>query len=372
VKAVLVLLLGFTRYWTWQGQPDETRVRAAVAEMKRVAEAHPDLVRVEATEDSITINGLGEGEHEDFVFPGRPGFNFVKTDGKPYDAVVRQCLGVARRYFGGQIAIHSDDETEIDPSMTSRFAPYGRWSGLLYPGAMALFFYFMFMRSRGGTNWGSYYLFWILAPLVVSLLVAHPLVLLAIPVALVARRWLPDPWLAIKHAGRIRALDADVRANPDNVTARRNLAVIYLEKRRPGRALALVDQALARDAESNELRFLRGLALLRLRRFEDAVGPLVEVCQRDPKFRYGEAYLRAADALGGLRHWEDACDALERFVEVNKSSVEGLYKLALARRAAGDAAGAQKALAEARQVYRDSPAFHRRKQFGWYLRARLK
>jgi len=364
VKAVLVLLLGFTRYWTWHGQPDDARVRAAVAQMKRIAEARPDLVRVESTETSIVINGIGEGEHEDFVFPGRPGFNFCKTAGKPYDVVVRQCLAVAQRYFGGQIEITADSD---GPEMG-----IGRWSGLLYPGAMALLFYFMFVRSRGGTSWGSYYLFWILGPVLLSLLVSHPIILLLIPVALVARRWLPDPWLAIKHAGRVRALDADVRANADNVTARRNLAVIFLEKRRPGRALALVDQALLRDKESNELHFLRGVALLRLKRFEEAVTPLVEVCQRDPKFRYGEAYLRAGDALGGLGRWEDACDALERFTEVNRSSVEGFYKLAMARRAAGDAEGAKKAFDEARQVYRDSPAFHRRKQFGWYLRAKMR
>ena len=369
MKAILVVLLGFTRYWTWHGQPDEARVRAAVAEMKRIAEAHPDLVRVEATETSIVINGLGEDEHEDFVFPGHAGFNFCKTAEKPYDAIVRQCLLVARKYFGSQIDVRSDDEMD---AVRSRVAPFGAWSGLIYPGAMALFFYFMFVRARGGTNWGSYYLFWILAPIVLSLLLAHPIVLLAIPVALVARRWLPDPWLAIKHAGRIRALDADVRANADNVTARRNLAVIYLEKRRPGRALTLLDQALVRDKESLELHFLRGVALLRLKKFDEAVTPLVEVCQRDPRFRYGEAYLRAADALAALSRWEDAADALERMVELNKSSVEGWYKLALARRAAGDADGAKKAFAEARQVYRDSPAFHRRKQFGWYLRAKFR
>lgn len=371
MKAVLVLLLGFTRYWTWHGQPDDAHVRAAVAEMKRIAEAHPDLVQVEATDTEIVINGIGEDAHEPFVFPGRPGFNFCKTAEKPYDAVVRQCLLVAQKHFGGQIEVRSDDEAE-NFALRSRLMPFGRFSGLLYPGAMALLFYFMFVRSRGGTSWGSYYLFWILGPVVISLFLSYPIILLAIPVALVARRWLPDPWLAIKHAGRVRALDADVRANADNVTARRNLAVIYLEKRRPGRALGLVDQALLRDKESNELHFLRGVALLRLKRFEEAVTPLVEVCQRDPKFRYGEGYLRAADALAALGRWEDACDALERFSELNKSSVEGLYKLGLARRAAGDADGAMKAFAEAKQVYRDSPAFHRRKQFGWYLRAKMR
>lgn len=369
MKAILIVLLGYTRYWAWHGQPDEAKLRAAIAEMKQVAEARPEVVRVEATETLIVIRGADEGE--EFVFPGHAGFNFCRTSGKPYDDVIHQCLMVAQKHFGAQIDVRAENEADL-AALRSRVSRYATWSGLLYPGAMVLLFYFMFVRARGGTNWGSYYLFWILAPLVLSILLAHPIVLLAIPVALVARRWLPDPWLLIKHAGRIRALDADVRANPENVTARRNLAVIYLEKRRPGRAVTLLDQALVRDKESLELHFLRGVALVRLKKYEEAVTPLIEVCQRDPRFRYGEAYLRAADALAALGRWEDAIDALERFTEVNKSSVEGFYKLALARRAAGDAEGAKKTFAEARQVYRDSPAFHRRKQFGWYLRAKMR
>jgi tetratricopeptide (TPR) repeat protein len=369
VKAILVVLVGYTRYWAWHGQPDDARLREAVAEMKQIAEAQPEAARVEATETLIVIKGTAEGE--EFVFPGHAGFNFCKTADKPFDDIIHQCLLVAQRTFGAQIDVRAESEADLS-ALRTRVSRYAAWSGLLYPGAMALLFYFMFVRARGGTNWGSYYLFWILAPVVASLFLSHPIILLAIPVALVARRWLPDPWLAIKHAGRIRALDADVRANAENVTARRNLAVIYLEKRRPGRALGLLDQALLRDKESLELHFLRGVALLRLKKYEDAVTPLVEVCQRDPKFRYGEAYLRAADALSSLGRWEDAVDALERFTEVNKSSVEGCYKLGLARRAAGDLEGAKKALAEARQVYRDSPAFHRRKQFGWYLRAKFR
>src|SRR5262245_7122130 len=248
--------------------------------MKQVAAAHPELVHFEATDLSITLNGIGDGEHEDFVFPGRNAANFVKTAGKPYDAVVAECLRIASRTFpAGQLEVTSDDEGDEVPALPARaFAPFRRWSGLLYPAAMALLFYFVFMRSRGGTNWSSYYLFWILAPAAISLLFAHPLVLLAIPAALVARRWLPDPWLALKHAGRIRGFEADVRANAENVIARRNLAVIWLEKRRPARALALLDQALVRDSESPELHFLRGLSLLALRRYEEAVDALVSVC----------------------------------------------------------------------------------------------
>ena len=244
-------------------------------------------------------------------------------------------------------------------------------SGWLYPLLIAVLFYLVVMRG-GSTSWSSYYLFWFIGPAVAALLLAHPAILLLVPVALVARRWVPDPWLAVKYAGRVRSIDADVRANPDNITARRNLAVIWLEKRRPQRALPLLEQALRRDPEDIELHHVRGLALLGTRRWEASVDELLEVLRRQPRFRYGEAYLRASDALIALHRWEQAEDGLTNYVEVNRSSVEGRYKLGLVRAARGDSAGATEALRQARDVYRDSPPFHRRKQLGWYLRARLR
>jgi hypothetical protein len=115
----------------------------------------------------------------------------------------------------------------------------------LYPRLLFLLFFYLVVMRGGGTSWSSYYLFRILGPSPAALLLAHPLILALVPVALVLRRWLPAPWLAVKYAGRVRSLDADVRANPENITARRNLAVIWLEKRRPQRALPLLDRALA-------------------------------------------------------------------------------------------------------------------------------
>lgn len=92
----------------------------------------------------------------------------------------------------------------------------------------------------------------------------------------------------------------------------------------------------------------------------------------DPRFAYGEPYLYAADALIQLERWDDAEDALERFLDAQRSSVEGWYKLARVRRAKGDREGAAAALGEARTSYHGSPGFHRRRHFGWFVRAWLR
>ncbi len=68
---------------------------------------------------------------------------------------------------------------------------------------------------------------------------------------------------------------------------------------------------------------------------------------------------------------EEAEDALERFVRINSSTVEGSTQLAQVRHDRGNKAGAQEAIAQAVQTFAQMPGYQRRKQIGWWLRAHL-
>ena len=238
---------------------------------------------------------------------------------------------------------------------------------------MAAAFYFLFMRGRGGARsagWGSYYLFWIVAPALLAVVSSHPAFLIVIVVGLVARRWLPDPILFLKHQARVRSLQVDIDSQRRRTsTARRDLAKIWLEKHRPRRALPLLEQAIARDPRFIELLYLSGVSHLLAGQPRQAVEALVTVTHREPNFQYGEAYLRAADALMALGRWDDADDALERYVKINSSSVEARYKRVRVCKARNDADGEQTAKADLRHVWRTLPGYQRRKQLGWYLRS---
>jgi tetratricopeptide (TPR) repeat protein len=244
-------------------------------------------------------------------------------------------------------------------------------TGLFGTALLAAVFYFLFMRGRSGasSSWGSYYLFWIVGPALIAAVSAHPAWLIVIVVGLVLRRWLPDQLLFLKHQGRVRSLQADIDANASNATARRDLAKIWLEKHRPRRALPLLEQALARDPDSLELLYLSGLSHLLAGNHQKAVDVLVTVVHRDPGFQYGEAYLRAADGLIALGRWDDADDALERYVKINSSSLEGRYKRVRVCKARKDADGARRAQEDLRAVWRALPSYQRRRQVGWYLRS---
>ena len=183
------------------------------------------------------------------------------------------------------------------------------------------------------------------------------------------RPYIPDPWVVWKTFGRIRALDAQIAANPANVTARRDLAMLWLERLRPRRALELLDEARKRAPNDPELLYLTGVARLRSGDAEGALEPLVKATELDPRVRFGEPYLIAAEALIALGRLEEAEDALERYVGVNSSSIQGFVRLSTVRRGRGDAPGARKALDEALSTWSQLPRFRRRAELGWWVRA---
>jgi len=186
-----------------------------------------------------------------------------------------------------------------------------------------------------------------------------------------ARRWLPDPYLFFRHAGPVHRLKREIRANSSNVTARRDLAKIWLTKRRPRPAIPLLEQARALDPESSELLLLLGTALLEAGRPDQALPLLVEAATRNERQQYGRAYLVAGRALDKLRRFEDAEDALVRYATIHTSSVEVRVRLASVRRELKDRAGAKAAMHEALETFASVPRFHRRAELMWYVRARL-
>ncbi|MBK8169060.1 MAG: tetratricopeptide repeat protein [Sandaracinaceae bacterium] len=197
----------------------------------------------------------------------------------------------------------------------------------------------------------------------------YPWLLGAVVVFWVFRKWIPDPFVYVRTFGLIRKLRMQIEANTANVPARRDLARIYLERRRPRAALKLLDEARQRDPKSAELLHLTGLARYRLGDFDGALAPLGDAVAEDARIGFGEPYLIAGDALMGLDRWEDAAEAYQHFVATNGSSIEGYVKLARARRRMRDDEGTKKAIAEAARTWAQIPAYRRRGQLRWWLRA---
>ncbi|MEM6959934.1 MAG: tetratricopeptide repeat protein [Myxococcota bacterium] len=199
--------------------------------------------------------------------------------------------------------------------------------------------------------------------------VEHPLVLIPIALFVIFRRVIPDPWVFARTFTHRKRLRDQIRANPANVTARRDLASIYLERSRAKKALTVLAPALEREPENAELLYLQGVARLRSGDADGALEPLVKAANVDPGIRFGDTYRVAGDALMKLKRHEQAIDAYEHFTDQNSSSIEGWVKLSLAHRSSGEEKPAEKALGEARRTWSVLPGYKRRLEWRWRVRA---
>lgn len=213
----------------------------------------------------------------------------------------------------------------------------------------------------------TYYAAWMF----VTYAMREPRLIVGIAVLLLLRQVLPEPGAIVRALGRSRRLREQVEINPSNVTAARDLAIIYLDLMRPGAALLLLERALKRTPHEPELLYLSGLALHRLRRNEEALPPLVEAVERDPRVRFGLPYMVAGDALYALGRFDGALDAYERYVRSNGSDVRGHLNVARAHHKLDDRAGTKAALDEALHTWRVVPRHLTSKNFWPMISARV-
>jgi tetratricopeptide (TPR) repeat protein len=193
------------------------------------------------------------------------------------------------------------------------------------------------------------------------------------------RGFLPDPVVWIRTMGRISRLRAEIEVNPSNMMATRDLARLYLERKRPKQAIFLIEKTRQRMAESTrhpqgslddaELLFQLGVAKLKCGEPEAALEPLVAAIAIAPEVGRGDPYLVAGDALAKLGRWEEAEDSYERFIRKNTSSVQAYVKLARARSKRKDEAGSKDAITQGKQTWGVLPSFKRRHEWPWYLAA---
>jgi tetratricopeptide (TPR) repeat protein len=193
------------------------------------------------------------------------------------------------------------------------------------------------------------------------------------------RGFLPDPVVWLRTWGRMSRLKSEIELNPSNMMATRDLARLYLERKRPSKAIELIEQTRQRMAESTrhpqgslddaELLVQLGIAHLRAGDPEKALQPLVSAVAIAPEVGRGDPYLFASDALMKLGRWEEAEDSLDRFIGKNQSSVQAYVKLARVRSKQKNEEGAREAITQAKQTWGVLPSFKRRHEWPWWLAA---
>lgn len=112
--------MGYTHYWRLANISQHSkRWSRAVSDMTAITRKSPvplggaaGLNKPAISSTEILFNGDAKTGHdfETFYFPGEIGFNFTKTNQKPYDVVVTACLAVAKDVLGDAIDVSSDGD----------------------------------------------------------------------------------------------------------------------------------------------------------------------------------------------------------------------------------------------------------------------
>mgnify|MGYP001554369032 CR=1 FL=1 len=88
----------------------------------------------------------------------------------------------------------------------------------------------------------------------------------------------------------------------------------------------------------------------------------------DERIRYGDAWLAKGIAHQMLGELDAAVAALEKFVAINGSSIEGHVRLSRLYGEQQKKDAAQRAKQEASSTWAALPAFQKKRQRGWWLR----
>lgn len=170
----------------------------------------------------------------------------------------------------------------------------------------------------------------------------------------------------LRRLGRIRRLRHQLDLNPNDLSAKLELAKLLIEKRSFRQARELLEPLQERESIQDSAEYWDdlGTSLLRtgeLARGETAVRRALAI---NPRVKYGQPYLRLAAAIGS----NDTAKALEdlaSFQLIHTSSCEGYYRLAKLNMSLGRKDDAKQALNESIRIYRMLPRYKRREERRW-------
>jgi tetratricopeptide (TPR) repeat protein len=213
---------------------------------------------------------------------------------------------------------------------------------------------------------------------VITFLTGNPLIALLVIVAIylvldyqfvgISRRFLER----FHRSTAIRSLTRELEMNPHNASARSGLGRLLVEARRYEEAVSHLERAMERMSESEETACDLGLAYLWTGRVREGEALIRSALEHNPKFRYGEPYLRWGEFVLKEGRVKEAAELLEKFLSIHSSSVEGHYFLGEAYRRDGDRQKAASILKDGLNHFRRSPRYKRRSERLWAWRSRFR
>jgi len=175
----------------------------------------------------------------------------------------------------------------------------------------------------------------------------------------------------IRIRRRLRKIRQELALNPHHNSLKTEAARLLIEMKRYGEAKRLLDDVLRQVDDSAELRVDAAISRLKQGELAEGEALMLEALKMNPRVRYGEPYLRLAEAFADHDR-EKALGYLQTFSSLQSSSCEGYYRLGVLLAKAGKPEQASQAFREALDAYRSLPRYKKRSERRWALLARLK
>lgn len=200
------------------------------------------------------------------------------------------------------------------------------------------------------------------------------LVIVLVIVYFIDRRFiglLPSISKPFRRSRNISRLRQQITLNQFDVSSKRELARLLLERRKFAEAYDLLQAVQASSDSSAEYWNDLGTASLGLGRIEEGETHILRALQLNERVKYGEPYLHLASAYRTVDP-QKALQYAAKFGEIQSSSSEAFYLLGVLYQSLDQKVEAKRALDESIAIYRTLPKYKKRHERKWALRSFFK
>ena len=153
--------------------------------------------------------------------------------------------------------------------------------------------------------------------------------------------------------------------NPADASAHYNLGLIHQQRGELDAARERFERAVQIDAEEVDAHYQLGRIALEQKRYADAIRHFEQVVGREPTHAQHEVWREVGATYLAAEQFEDARDALEKFLEKRPSDPEALYLMGRSHAGLGHRREAANLMQACIEAVRSAPAYKYRADKRW-------
>ncbi len=178
----------------------------------------------------------------------------------------------------------------------------------------------------------------------------------------------PDMLKPLQLWRQLRKRRMELLSNPHSTSIKLEVVRILIERKQFKDARKELLQMDAVIHESVGALYDLGFCQLKLGEIEDGERLMEQAMKINPRVRYGEAYLRLAEAFGN-KNTSKALEYMKQFKSMQSSSCEAYFRLGMLYEKLNRKQEAKQAYQETFQIYRSLPKYKKKMERKWVILA---